>query len=214
MRQQQQHVHIVRLKTTSSRTRAPSGKILFQMDFQQTLKRISKNCEVTYQRIVELTPEDKESKDEMSQSTAVFRHKLHGPRREDVTDDQLKLCFHRITLTQDFSRLKDMAYEFPCKAGGCNTIFRGVYARTNLARHMGRKHNGPRVYFCEDKWCYRVFNRVFRRQDARLEHYRKYHLGVPRPYVARIEGTAGMSPEMKAQLAWRSSNFHRLVRLR
>ncbi|CAN9175533.1 unnamed protein product [Alternaria alternata] len=152
-------------------------------DFVEDEGTFCKNCEVTYQRIVELTPEDKESKDEMSQSTAVFRHKLHGPRREDVTDDQLKLCFHRITLTQDFSRLKDMAYEFPCKAGGCNTIFRGVYARTNLARHMGRKHNGPRVYFCEDKWCYRVFNRVFRRQDAQLEHYRKYHLGVPRPTI-------------------------------
>ncbi|RYN66761.1 hypothetical protein AA0117_g11787 [Alternaria alternata] len=155
-------------------------------DFVEDEGTFCKNCEVTYQRIVELTPEDKESKDEMSQSTAVFRHKLHGPRREDVTDDQLKLCFHRITLTQDFSRLKDMAYEFPCKAGGCNTIFRGVYARTNLARHMGRKHNGPRVYFCEDKWCYRVFNRVFRRQDAQLEHYRKYHLGVPRPTISTI----------------------------
>jgi hypothetical protein len=52
------------------------------------LNRTSRNCEVTYQRFIESEPAD-----EITQSTAVCRHEVYGPRREDATEDQLKLCF-------------------------------------------------------------------------------------------------------------------------
>ncbi|CAG5156682.1 uncharacterized protein ALTATR162_LOCUS4479 [Alternaria atra] len=54
---------------------------------------ICQNCPVTYQRIVELGSED-----ETAQSTAVSKHKIYGSRKNEVTEDVLKLCFHRITL--------------------------------------------------------------------------------------------------------------------
>jgi uncharacterized Zn-finger protein len=61
--------------------------------------------------------------------------------------------------------------ELHCAAEGCTTIFRGRYRKGNLARHKRHYHSGPRVYICEDEGC----DRVFRRQDARIKHYRKYH---------------------------------------
>jgi len=144
------------------------------MDFQQTLKRISKNCEITYQRIVELRPENKESKDEMSHSTAVSRHKVHGPRREDVTEDQLKLCFHRITLTEDLRSLMNRT-QWVSRCHLCSAEFRGPYGRGNLGRHWRQKHAGPaKSWTCENEHC----NKVFLRADARLKHYRHRHPGL------------------------------------
>jgi hypothetical protein len=48
---------------------------------------------VTYQRIIELGSEE-----DMEQGIAASRHEIYGPRAEDVTEDELKLCFHRVTL--------------------------------------------------------------------------------------------------------------------
>ena len=59
----------------------------------------------------------------------------------------------------------------------CSMEFSGLYARGNFARHRRHKHNSPRVFTCEDEDC----DRVFRRQDARLKHYRKHH-----PHLASV----------------------------
>ncbi|KAH7095734.1 hypothetical protein FB567DRAFT_37372 [Paraphoma chrysanthemicola] len=54
----------------------------------------------------------------------------------------------------------------------CSKIFAGDYRRGNLLRHMRLKHSGlAREYHCEAEGC----ERVFRRHDARLKHYRNKH---------------------------------------
>jgi hypothetical protein len=58
-----------------------------------------------------------------------------------------------------------------CAAEGCTAIFSGRYCKGNLARHKRLNHSHGRVYMCEDDDC----DRVFRRQDARIKHYRKCH---------------------------------------
>jgi len=88
-------------------------------------------------------------------------------------------------------------HELPCKARGCNAIFRGLYARGNLARHKRLYHNGPRVYVCEDEEC----DRVFRRQDARLKHYRKHHPSLARPAVPRNNRTMPIEGERDLALS-------------
>jgi hypothetical protein len=70
--------------------------------------------------------------------------------------------------------------ESHCDIEGCSTVFSGVHRKGNLSRHKRLKHS-DRVYVCEDASCGRVFNR----QDARLKHYRKYHLRLASPYLAR-----------------------------
>lgn len=70
--------------------------------------------------------------------------------------------------------------ESHCDIEGCSAVFSGVHRKGNLSRHKRLKHS-DRVYVCEDASCGRVFNR----QDARLKHYRKYHLQLASPYLAR-----------------------------
>jgi hypothetical protein len=82
-------------------------------------------------------------------------------------------------------------YEVRCDVEGCTAYFRGLYSKGNLARHKRHNHIGPKVYVCADDLC----KRVFRRQDARLKHYRKHHSELvsdspymPRGRAARLEG--------------------------
>lgn len=57
-----------------------------------------------------------------------------------------------------------------CTVVGCPAQFHGEYRQSNLARHSRLRHtSGGKVYPCED--C----DKIFRRQDARLKHYRRKH---------------------------------------
>ncbi|KAI4641656.1 hypothetical protein J4E93_007754 [Alternaria ventricosa] len=65
---------------------------------------------------------------------------------------------------------KDALY---CDRQGCTASFTGTYRKGNLVRHKRQRHDigGVIPYECEDLTC----DKVFKRQDARLKHYRKYH---------------------------------------
>jgi len=71
-----------------------------------------------------------------------------------------------------------------CSEGGCRQAFRGQYCRGNLARHRRLSHGKGKPYVCGDKTC----AKEFKRQDARLKHYRKYHseLAASSPFVSRL----------------------------
>ncbi|KAF1946154.1 hypothetical protein EJ02DRAFT_262904 [Clathrospora elynae] len=77
----------------------------------------------------------------------------------------------------------DAADVLYCVVIGCLASFSGMYRKGNLARHQRHNHNRTRICICESESC----DKVFKRQDARLKHYRKYHprLAADRPYVAR-----------------------------
>jgi hypothetical protein len=58
-----------------------------------------------------------------------------------------------------------------CTVEGCPAIFNGEYRKGNLARHIRFKHvGGSKTYSCEGGCA-----KIFRRQDARLTHYRREH---------------------------------------
>jgi len=68
----------------------------------------------------------------------------------------------------------------PLHCALCSASFTGDYRKGNLSRHMRLKHgDDDRKYNCEG--C----RKVFKRQDARLKHYRKHHpelsSGPPNP---------------------------------
>lgn len=52
----------------------------------------------------------------------------------------------------------------------CGLKFTGLYGRGNLGRHQRIIH-GTRSWLCEDNMC----GKAFKRPDARLKHYRRYH---------------------------------------
>jgi len=63
-----------------------------------------------------------------------------------------------------------------CAERGCRATFLGTYAKGSLARHRRLKHgsyqhNEGREYVCEEPGC----SKSYKRQDARLKHYRKAH---------------------------------------
>jgi hypothetical protein len=67
-----------------------------------------------------------------------------------------------------------------CPHSGCTSEFHGTYRRGNLARHCRLKHKGKIVHYkCEAEACMSVF----KRQDARLKHYRKHHPGLAKRRV-------------------------------
>lgn len=70
-----------------------------------------------------------------------------------------------------------------CNTDGCIAFFSGIYRKGNLARHKRLKHKGPVVYECEDLLC----DRVFKRQDARVKHYRRWHPQLANDYHPRYE---------------------------
>ena len=74
-----------------------------------------------------------------------------------------------------------------CCEPGCKVTFQGSYAKGNLARHRRLKHGGSMHQFgpeyrCDEPGC----SKSYRRQDARLKHYRKAHRHLaPGPALAR-----------------------------
>jgi hypothetical protein len=59
-----------------------------------------------------------------------------------------------------------------CLEEGCEAMFSGKYRRGNLQRHIRLKHvHDERLYACKAASC----GKIFKRQDARLKHYRKQH---------------------------------------
>jgi hypothetical protein len=76
-----------------------------------------------------------------------------------------------------------------CNKAGCSSFFTGIHRRGNLGRHRRQQHKSGKAYVCEDDAC----AREFKRSDARVKHYRKYHPGfaskyVPRPQTRRLRG--------------------------
>ena len=70
-----------------------------------------------------------------------------------------------------------------CEVVDCRQAFTGLYSRGNLGRHRRLVHGTGSRYVCGDDTC----AKEFRRQDARLKHYRKYHpdLAADSPLVRR-----------------------------
>jgi len=70
-----------------------------------------------------------------------------------------------------------------CEVVNCGQSFTGLYRRGNLGRHRRLIHGTGRAYTCENDMC----AKEFRRQDARLKHYRKYHpeLAADSPIIRR-----------------------------
>jgi len=76
-----------------------------------------------------------------------------------------------------------------CSEPGCRATFQGSYAKGSLARHRRLKHGShqnrdSRDYDCEEPGC----SKSYRRQDARLKHYRKVHRHLaPGPALSRTK---------------------------
>lgn len=81
----------------------------------------------------------------------------------------------------------------------CPIEYRGKHRRSTLSRHKRLKHSGnaDTKYECEQYGC----NRVFKRQDARLKHYRSHHPHLANPMIprgsqrSRAASTAQASPD-------------------
>lgn len=87
--------------------------------------------------------------------------------------------------TTDASSLSSA--EISCPESECGKTFHGEYRKGNLARHQKQVHKNQASFKCAS--C----ERLFRRGDARLKHYRKEHkdLVVDNPFVRRIRPTNG-----------------------
>jgi len=66
----------------------------------------------------------------------------------------------------------------PVVCEACGKEYKGDYRRGNLARHIRQKHGIDEQNFpCADPGC----SKIFKRQDARLKHYRKEHPQLTMP---------------------------------
>ncbi|KAF1829205.1 hypothetical protein BDW02DRAFT_178976 [Decorospora gaudefroyi] len=68
-----------------------------------------------------------------------------------------------------------------CSEPGCDKFFTGEYRKGNLRRHIMHYHGHTGRYNCESQGC----AISFKRNDARLRHYRKCHPDLASPFVAR-----------------------------
>ncbi|KAH7095371.1 hypothetical protein FB567DRAFT_27926 [Paraphoma chrysanthemicola] len=77
----------------------------------------------------------------------------------------------------------EVARILECPQWSCHVRFTGKYRQGNLQRHLRLKHGSTeRLYLCEQGGC----EKRFKRQDARLKHYRKKHpMLAPEPPTAR-----------------------------
>lgn len=91
------------------------------------------------------------------------------------------------------------APEIYCDVEGCLAVFSGIYRNGNMARHKRLKHRGPVVYECEDPTC----DRVFRRQDARVKHYRRWHPDFASEYHSRPQQRQRYRERSPDILSWR-----------
>jgi len=88
-----------------------------------------------------------------------------------------------------------------CDVDGCGKQFTGLYGRGNLGRHKRLVHSNNRSYVCEDRWC----AKVFKRQDARLKHYRKCHPELAAPRVSQPVSTRSIRDvELSKFAGWAS----------
>ncbi|CAI6248039.1 unnamed protein product [Periconia digitata] len=75
--------------------------------------------------------------------------------------------------------------ELECTIDDCNARFHGEYRKSNLARHYRLRHDrGGRTYVCEGG----CDDKVFKRQDARLKHYRRKHQHLALPAAVPRKG--------------------------
>jgi uncharacterized Zn-finger protein len=68
----------------------------------------------------------------------------------------------------------------------CGATYVGLYGKSNFQRHRRLKHRqgqGPpeRQYDCEEHGC----PKSYKRQDARIKHYRTYHPHLAGPALSR-----------------------------
>ncbi|KAI4946069.1 hypothetical protein J4E91_007512 [Alternaria rosae] len=85
-----------------------------------------------------------------------------------------------------------------CEVVDCRQPFTGLYRRGNLGRHRRLVHGTGKPYVCEDRTC----AKEFRRPDARLKHYRKYHpeLAVDSPLIRRSSASRSMRRNQEVEL--------------
>ena len=70
------------------------------------------------------------------------------------------------------SESEDSTPTDPVSCNLCGKAYSGEYRLGNLARHRRQKHGDiEQSYPCEEASC----TQIFKRQDARLKHYRKHH---------------------------------------
>ena len=86
-----------------------------------------------------------------------------------------------------------------CEIPDCRQPFTGLYRRGNLGRHRRLVHGTGKPYVCEDGTC----AKEFRRQDARLKHYRKYHpeLAAHSPIIRRSSASRPMRRSQEVELS-------------
>jgi hypothetical protein len=112
----------------------------------------------------------------------------------------------QVTRCSSMDGLSMPAKSFSVSCEVCGLVFTGEYNRGSLARHRRQKHGEQeQAYSCADEEC----ERVFKRQDARLKHYRRKH-----PHLApnsalqrhntRDSATYNTSPSQVVRLATRS----------
>mgnify|MGYP001940389485 CR=1 FL=1 len=87
----------------------------------------------------------------------------------------------------------------------CSASYSGVHARGNLRRHRRVTGHGvgqpqEKVYPCEVTAC----GKSYKRQDARLRHYRVYHKDLARPAMARGKGFKSLANQHVGHGDWDS----------
>jgi hypothetical protein len=106
-----------------------------------------------------------------------LQHECHDPEPPVKSN----LYFTSSCASEASSLTSDTAEVICCTELGCAAQFTGNYRKGNLARHRRIIHKRLESYICESNGC----RRTFKRQDARLKHYRKYHphlhVGPPVP---------------------------------
>lgn len=105
-----------------------------------------------------------------------------GPHSIDWNDRFIRVPQHvAISPMSSLSTSSGVSPSVPdnlaCDVGRCGAQFIGDYRKGNLARHMRLKHGASeRIYPCEAPNC----RREFKRQDARVKHYRRHHIELSR----------------------------------
>jgi hypothetical protein len=115
----------------------------------------------------------------------------------------------------NFSKVPDV---LRCRSDRCSASYTGAYRKSNLARHMRLKHKDAVAmrYACAELKC----NRGFKRQDARLQHYRKQHVHLikkaprlnPNRGCRSDEKSGGATPALLGR--WQASAFEGYSRSR
>ncbi|CAO2650603.1 Nn.00g018950.m01.CDS01 [Neocucurbitaria sp. VM-36] len=132
----------------------------------------------------------------VAQSGGLFRSTSN---RLSVPDNAPAFAPPSPTLSNVSITPSNVAEDLECEVLGCNSTFSGHYRRGNRQRHYRMKHGHSqgqgqglsqgqsqgqeeRMYPCEEYGC----SKVYKRQDARLKHYRKrHHHRAPGPPLSR-----------------------------